>query len=303
MLNKRNLGIAGVVLSTVFWGMSFIWSRLLMDKLEPLTIVFFRVSMASLILLGASLIAGKLRLIRGKDFKWVMLLAFLQPFLHSILELTAMSYASPTLVALFIATIPILIPIIRFVLWHKRITRNNIVGIVVSTIGVATVIIANPESNFGGSPLGVLFVLLVVATATTYNLVAYRLTATYDPLVITTHQNTISMLLYIPIFFLIDFRGLLGQPFPMETLLPLFYLAFFCSAVAYFLYIYGFKTVGITIPTMLNNFIPVSTAIGAYLLLDERLNAWQIAGILVTVTGLTIGCYPGRKTAVSPGEK
>lgn len=65
-------------------------------------------------------------------------------------------------------------------------------------------------------------------------------------------------------------------------------LAFFASCIAFILYAYSVKTVGINDANMFINIIPVFTALFAWYILDEALTLRKLAGIGVVIAGLFI---------------
>jgi len=69
-------------LAMLFWGMSFVWIKIVYHYYDPLTTIFIRlVTSSALLLLLAWLM--KIRIIpKRKDFKAFLFLAFLEPFIY-----------------------------------------------------------------------------------------------------------------------------------------------------------------------------------------------------------------------------
>jgi drug/metabolite transporter (DMT)-like permease len=71
------------------------------------------------------------------DLPIFLIAGFCQPFLYYLLEtFTYRALNSPTIAETLLSTSPLIAPIFAAVLLRERITRNNILGILISTLGV-----------------------------------------------------------------------------------------------------------------------------------------------------------------------
>ena len=275
-----------------FWGFSFIWSNQLLKLGMPVyALIFFRMAIASIILLAVTLILKQLQLPRKKDISWFLLLALTEPFLYFIGETFGMKWSgSPTLCSVVIATIPIFCMVFAISLYRERVSKSNMAGIFLTLPGICLVVF---EHGFGEVERlsGIAMLFLAVFSAVGYSLVVKRLSGHYNSITVNTWQHVIGTLYFLPLFFIIDYQAVKTLPFTWEVIRPLLSLAIFCSCLCYFLFINTIKELGISRTSTFTSLIPVITAVGAFLLGEEALPMRKIVGIMIVVTGLILSQY------------
>jgi drug/metabolite transporter (DMT)-like permease len=125
----------------IFWGFSFIWSSLLLKSYQPVTIIFIRLIISSVLLFALLFILGKKEKIGRKDYKLIFLSALFNPFLYFLGENYGLKFSSPTIAAVIIATIPVFSPLIGYLTFREKLTPVNLIGIAVSFGGVMLMLI------------------------------------------------------------------------------------------------------------------------------------------------------------------
>lgn len=285
-----------VLVATIFWGFSFIWSKQLLGVMNSISIVFFRmiIASASLFIIGKA--TGLFSYVKKRDIGRFFFIALVQPFLYFLFELSSIKHNSPTLTALIIAQIPLFIGLINLIFNKQRLSPQVVFGILISLIGVALVIVGGGDASIMTSPLGILLSVCAMACAVTYNFQVQRVVKKYNPLTITTYIHAISMLYFLPLFFIFEWDNVLNMQFTVSVVSALFFLGVLCSAVAFLFYIYGVKNLGIITSSMINNLSPAITAIGVFLIFGEQLSILQMTGIAITIIGLTIGILNKKAT-------
>jgi len=96
-----------VILAMVFWGFSFIWTKMLLHDLKPISIITFRllISVIFLIIVGISI--KRLQKLKFEDVGLIVLLAFMEPFMYFLGETNGLKYVSATISSILIALIPV----------------------------------------------------------------------------------------------------------------------------------------------------------------------------------------------------
>ena len=277
-------GIAAMVL----WGMSFVWSTQVYDNLNPMTTIFLRLVVASIFLTAILFIFRLNERIQAKHLGLFAIAAMFEPFLYFIFEGYGLKNTSPVIGSGIIALIPLVTPIAARVFLKERLTPMNIVGFIVSFVGVI-VMLLNKDLEFTASPLGILFLCGAVLVAVGYSIALIRLTKLYKPLTITWMQNIIGMIYFIPMFFIMEhFDPSPNSANVRDYIVPLVCLGVFCSAIAYALWAFTFSKLGASRANVYSNLIPVFTAIFSYLLATEEMTSFKIIGIVVVVIGLVL---------------
>jgi drug/metabolite transporter (DMT)-like permease len=273
-----------MLFSMTFWSFSFIWYKEVYYYYSPITTVFLRLIISSVLLLTTAAFLKKLN-IKRKDFKLFLLTAFFEPFLYFLCESFGMQMVSSVTAAVIISTVPVFTCVIAASFLNETLTRINIIGIIISFLGVGFVILKK-GMQFDASPFGICLMSLAVAAAIGYEVVLKKLTVIYEPITIIAIQNTIGAFLFAPLFFLFDFHVLLTTGISLAGIILVLKLAILASSLAFILYAYGVNSIGLSKANIFINLITVFTAVFAYLILNEKLSIAKIIGIVFVVCGL-----------------
>ncbi len=275
----------GLLLATIFWGMSFIGTKYCLAVLNPISIVLIRLvfSVVFLVLLGKWL--DLLDKIKPKHWKWFIILAFFEPFLYFMGETYGLKYVSATIGSIIISTIPLFVPWGGWLFFKEKVGWKNFLGIVISVIGVLFTLL-DKNMEFTASWLGVGLVSIAVISAVAYTLIIRYIAYDYSAMSIITYQNMLGIPFFIVLFILIDFHQFTFSAIHTELWLILLLMGMFPSSLAYLFYTYAVREIGVTKTSVFVNLIPVITAIASFLLFGEELTWVKGVGILIVLSGL-----------------
>ena len=287
MKNKTYIvHIAGIV-AMILWGMSFIWSTQAYQSLNPTTTILLRLVIATTFF-TTILFAFRLNeKVKKEHLGLFALAAMFEPFLYFIFEGYGLKSTSPIIGSAIIAMIPLVTPIAARIFLKERLSPMNIVGFIVSFVGVI-VLLLNKNLEFTASPKGILFLSGAVLVAVGYSIALIKLTKLYKPLTITWMQNIVGMIYFIPLALIMERFQPSSFANVREYIVPVVCLGVFCSAIAYALWAFAFSKLGASRANVYSNLIPVFTAIFSYLLAIESLTVNKIIGIVVVVVGLVL---------------
>ena len=278
--------LAGIV-AMVLWGMSFIWSTQAYQSLNPTTTILLRLVVATVFFTTILFVFRLNEKVKKEHLGLFALAAMFEPFLYFIFEGYGLKNTSPIIGSAIIALIPLVTPIAARIFLKERLSPMNIVGFIVSFVGVI-VLLLNKDLEFTASPKGILFLSGAVLVAVGYSIALIKLTKLYKPLTITWMQNIIGMIYFIPLAIIME----RFQPSAFANVhayfVPILCLGVFCSAIAYALWAFAFSKLGASRANVYSNLIPVFTAIFSYLLAIEDLTVNKIVGIVVVVAGLIL---------------
>jgi len=284
-----------LVTAELLWALSFVWYKQVLIYLPPITLVLFRLVIAVSILSVVALFIGKLQKMQRRDLPAFIALSFFQPFAYFMGESFGMQYVSSTVGAVVISTIPIFAAIAGFFILKERLGWINLIGMALSFAGVGLIVFEGAaDLNF--KPIGILFLFVAVLAAVGYGLVLLRYIQRYNTFTVIVYQLALGIVWFLPFFVIKDLPGLQSSIFVREMLIPLLELAILCSAVAFLLYIYSVRNVGISRATVFANLIPVFTAISAFFILDEKISMQKVLGILIVIGGL----FLSQKKVIRP---
>ena len=283
-MNRKLLIYIILSLAMLFWGLSFIWYKQVLVQIKPVTLIFFRLIIASVALWIYLIIIRKTPRVNIKD-SWLFIgLAFFEPFLYFLGESYGIQYVSTTLAAILIATIPLFTPFTSFLFFGEKLNLKNYLGILVSFAGVLLVIL-NDSATYTFSIKGLLLMMLAVFSTQGYLVMLRKVSSKYTTSGIVVIQHTLGIFFFLPLFLIMDLSG-----FKLNSLFsiwfPLLSLGILCSMVAFLFFTKGVKKIGISRANVFANFIPVYTAVAAYLMLHEPMHIQKIAGMALTIVGV-----------------
>jgi drug/metabolite transporter (DMT)-like permease len=290
MKNKisfQALGYIAILFAMLFWGMSFVWIKHLLNNNFPVfTIVFIRLVLASAVFITLLKSQKKLQRIEREDFKNFLLLAFFEPFLYFIGEDFGLQQVDASFAAVIIALIPIVITITMYFSEHAPIRWEFIVGTLISVVGVLMLTMST-GGHIDFNLKGTLLLGVAVLAASGYSVQLTRLLKKYTPATVTTWQNFIAIPMFLPFVLIFDIKQWGSLSWDFGNISSLVCLALLCSACAYMLYSYSVKQLTVSKTCVFTNLIPIVTLLVASAIGQETFTQTKFWGIVVIVIGVT----------------
>ena len=303
---KKIIPYLSVVTAMLIWAGAGIAVKEALVVFSPLTLIVLRFTLAVLLMLCIGLVFRKnevvgLQKVDRKDLPLFLLGGLFQPFLYFIFETyTYQSFASPTIAEALLSTQPVMAPLFALVLLRERVTRNNIIGIVLSTVGMLMLLLVGANDFAMGSSWGVLLAILTVSMSVSYSVVLRKIPAKYSPLSIVFYVQSFALLLFYLVW---GGEALYSGGVALcnsgvewcnsgvdlwRSCAAVVYLAVLASVAAFVLFCYTVREIGVTRANVFNNVRPVFTAILMWLMFGEVLPVWKLVGIVVIIVGLFV---------------
>jgi len=273
------------VAAMLFWGLSFIWSSVLLKYYEPVTIIFIRLIISSVFLFIIIYIFRQREKIAKKDYRLIFLSALFNPFLYFLCENYGLKFSTPTIASVIIATIPVFAPLVAWVTLREKLAPINFLGIFISFGGVILMLITR-DLSLDADIRGVLFLFGAVLTALFYSVTLRKLTATYSALTIIAYQNLIGIALFFPLYLFFEAPAMTEVRLNSEIIISMLFLGILASSVSFVFFAHSVKLLGISKSNIYSNLIPVFTAVFSYILLSEPFSVRKITGILLVIGGV-----------------
>lgn len=287
-----------VVFAMLCWAGAGIAVKEALVVFSPLTLIVLRFSLAIvLMMLVGLLFRGHevlgLQRVEKRDIPLFVLGGLFQPFLYFIFETyTYQSFASPTIAEAMLSTQPIMAPILAFIILREKVTRNNVVGILISTMGMLLLLLVGANDFALGNPWGVLLAIVTVSMSVGYTIILRRIPTRYSSLSIVFYVQLVALVLFYAVWGVFDRQSLQDTIAPLSAdlspVIAVGYLAVFASVTAFILFCYTVRQIGVTRANVFNNVRPVFTALLMWVIFDEQLPIWKWVGIIVIVIGLFI---------------
>ena len=305
---KRFLPFIAVLVAMLIWAGSGIAVQQALHVFRPLTLIIIRFTISVLLMLPLGLAFRRmakrtgnkhlsmlaLQPLEKRDIPLFLLAGFVEPVLYYISETYCYrALSSPTIAEALLSTGPLIAPIFAFLFLRERVTRNNIIGIVISTVGMLMLVLVGAQNFDLGNPIGILLAMLSVLCAVMYTILIRKIPEHYSLLSIVFYGDLTALLFFYPIWGLVEAQTCMTegwQLIPDATLAwqAIAYLAVFSSVVAFVLYCYSVRPIGVTLANAFNNARPIFTALIMLLVFNEQLPLGKWVGIALVVIGLFV---------------
>ncbi|MDD9206802.1 DMT family transporter [Georgenia sp. 10Sc9-8] len=277
------------VLVVVFYSGNILTGSALAD-LPPFTVAFFRVVIATVVLLPLGWRAAyRDRSVfrhhaRPLLFLTITGVTFFNTFIYAALHFTSASNVS-----VLETVIPVVTALLSAWLLRERLRWVQWAGVMLSLAGAVWVVLAgSARSGAGRLNAGDLIMLAAIVSWSLYSIGVKRymhLFPAYGVVLVMTGLSVVVLLPFAVGEWVIGGMFQIGH-WPFWS--GLLYLGIFPSVVALILYNRAVMTLGASQASVFLNFLPVVTMLGAYVLLDETITLPQIFGATLVVAGVLL---------------
>jgi len=296
--HAKSSAIALLVVQVLF-GLFPVVAKTVLQPLGPLApfpLLALRVGGAAFCLLALHLVLVKNPVPIREKFGLVALLALLGVILNMGLFMVGLQLTDPTEAVLVITTIPVFTYAIAVLAGREEIGPKRVLGIVLAIAGVLVLV------GFHASASHALGDLLIMGNALSYAaflVLAKPTLQKHDPLSLTTWVFLLGALVFIPLGFAMGLRGQVAQ----LTTGGVWRVAFIIlgpSVLTYVLNAVALRHVPASTVAIFTYVQPIFTAVAAYLLLGQVLDARIFPSAALVFAGVWL--VARRKPKVLEGQ-
>jgi drug/metabolite transporter (DMT)-like permease len=289
--HRRLTSFVSLTTVILFWAGSFIFIRLALKEISPVTLALARFSLATPILLVFSLFTPQARqafkAALRRDFVLFSALGLTGVTMLYIFQFLSLRLISATEGSILINFHVIFAMLLSAGFMGEQLTRTKFAGVLLAFAG-ALVITTGSESMMSLSfvePLGVLLMVVAAFCWAAYSVLSKRALVRYSTTVSTCVAFLLGTLYLIP-FALADggMKALFDSTW--LTWVSVFYLAIPSSVITYVLWNRMIREVEVTKVMVSLYAIPIPTAILSYLFLGESVTQSLILGGTVVMLGV-----------------
>lgn len=283
-LSKRHfLGL----FCAVVWGATFISTKVLLEYLSPLQILFSRFLLGYIALW--CLYPHRSPKYGRKAQLLFALAGFLGTFLYFLMENVALQHTTASNVGVLVSLAPLFTAAVSK-LENPKLTLSLqfFVGAVLSFVGVLLIVFGD-NMSLVINPLGDTLALGAAFVWALYSIVLNKLSVYKAPILVSTRTIFGYGLIFIVagVLYADDFPG-------SEILLKtevwsnLIFLGFIACAARYSMWTMAVETIGPDRTALYLYLVPVICLVCSYLILGENLTAWSAAGTFLVLFGLIL---------------
>jgi len=280
--------ILKALFAVIVWGASFVATKLSLQYVDPNTLVWLRFSMGIVVLGFAVGLSRQFALPQGKDWGYFALLGFIGITFHMWLQSTGLVTAQATTTGWIIASIPIFIALLGFIVLKERLAWFQWSGILLATFGVLLVVTKGDLLSLAAGRFGTPGDILVLISAPNW-----AVFSTLSRPGLKKHPATRMM------FFVMSFgwlftsflffagHGIQQIPsIPWKGWVAITFLGVFCSGIAYIFWYDALQVLPVAQTGAFLYLEPVVTVIVAALLLREAIPLASLVGGITILTGV-----------------
>lgn len=282
--SRRMVAIVEALLATIIWASSFVFVKMILAKMGPLTIAGLRYSLGFLILLPLMLRSRhSLGVISGKTWVQLALIGISAYTVGNGAMFWGLKYLPATTTSLLMGVTPLFILFAGVIFLHEVPSRLQVVGLVVALAGNA--VFFSPGLR-PGEPLGMAIGVIGMLGFTAFGILGRGVAREGRATTIFLTGIPLGVGGGVLLFLAVPLEG--WPSFDQNTALIVLWLAVVNTALAYVLYNHALKTITALEMTMFLNLSPLGTAGLAWLLLGEALTVVQLLGVGTVIVGVTL---------------
>ncbi len=234
---------------------------------------------------------GKAALTR-KDWLGVLWLGFTGYYLASFLDFAGLAYISASLERLILYLNPTLVLLLGLVLYRRRITTPQIMGMAISYSGVVLVFgheitLLGPDAAWGA-----LLVFLSAVSYALYLVYSGEMVKRLGALRLVGLATTVACLCCILQFLLL--RPLSAAAVAPEVIWLSVLNATLCTAAPVLMVMMAIERIGASMAAQTGMVGPMSTILMGVLILGEPFTAWVAAGTVLVIAGIFVFSRSGK---------
>ncbi len=301
MAGQKRFGSADLMMVTTcfLWGLgTVICKNAIGNTPESFRISIFnglRFPIATVMLFITLKLSGHSIGISWKHVPGMLFVSFFGMFTFNVLFFTGLSMTSASNAGIIIATIPLVIVSMSFLLGIEKPTRWLIVGIIMGFFGVFFI---NWQDGGIAINKGDIFIFSSSLCWAVYAIFGEKYMRIYSPYTATAWIFFFTALFYVPVVIYrfpsqswADISGANWWNFGFATLGPLF--------VANLLYYVSINKIGASRSGIYINLEPVFTLSLAFLIRHENITIYQIIGLTIIILGVSVSKIRGPERASS----
>src|SRR5262249_43245394 len=288
-------------LTSLIWAGNFIAGKVALEVVGPITLTALRTVLATGVLLWYVRFSYQTwPSVAPADVRIFLTLAFTGPGTNPTLR----SYGLPRRLAINAAILgamgPVFVALLSATWLPERLTRLNVVGILVSSAGVVLTVPRGSIQALMDLDLhpGDFFILAGQTIWAVYSVYARQVSRRFPPTVITAGTYIASAAFLVPLsLFERPWRAL--SHLTLGTVLAILYAATLVT-VSHIWFYWGIRVVSAAVASLTVNLIPFQVLVVSWLLLGEPVTWAHVVGALVVIAGVALATRRSDEPAPEP---
>jgi len=281
--------LALMVLTTAFWGGSFVAGKIALREFPPMTLTFFRFLIATALILPYMWVTAEIRVPRREDIPMLLGLGFLGVSGYYTFQFTSLLYTSAGNSATINALIPLTSSVLATFMTEERLNARKVgliflalSGVLLTATGADIEVLRSLAFNKGD-----LVMLLAMLCFSVYGIYSGRMTARYTPILVTAYIFLFGLIQITPLMLM---EGVFWEvlSYSREAWAAIVFMAVFSSVLGYMFQQMAIQRLGINRTMLFFNLVPLFTILFAYLVLGDPVTPVNLASAAIIITAVVL---------------
>ena len=273
-------------LMVLAWSANFLIAKFTLRELPPFALLFLRVVLSNVILLGLALRRSEKRpRLREGDWRWFALLGFFGIALNQLGFTLGVFYTTLAHSSLIISLTPIFVLILATRMKLETLTGMKVAGMMVSFGGVAVLTLEHGFAATSPTFLGDLITLGGSVAFALYTVYSKQVSQRYDTLSLTVFSYAAGLVFVVPLtgwellevnWHAVSWRAWAGVA----------YMAAVASVVAYMIFYFALSRIAASRVIAFSYLQPVLVTLLGIVVLGEKLTPYLLSGGTMVLVGV-----------------
>lgn len=277
-----------------FWGLAWPVGRILATDLlnYPFSVMFLRYVFAVPVLFGWLWFKEGNVIPLKRDYSYLLLLAFTSVFLYQVGYMYGMQKTAASDASLIIGFNPVSVSILSVLILSHNLTRNGVLGIFLSFIGVLLIFLASPnlDIEFYDRIVGNAYIMFGAFAYAIYvvSMRRYVLLTQHKPLsslATISWASLVGCILFVPFVIL---EAPWERIWNIQEWLLIAYLGVLSTALCYVFFAMGIETIGANKAASFINVVPIFGILSSWIWIGENLGFVQIISFVLIYYGVKL---------------
>lgn len=278
-----------LILLSAIWGSAFFAIKISVETINPITVASLRLIIGSIILFLYFKYKDLKFIYSKKIIFQIFLIGFIGNFIPFSLISWSEMYIQSNTAGLLLSVAPILTLIFsHFLTKDDKFSLLKFLSIIIGLIGVLFIfdiqnLIYNSDSSKFIIPK--LFIIIAAFGYVISSILAYNMRH-MNSVTLTTFVTIFAALISIPFLIYFEFKSI--SSYSLNSMISLFYLGAFPTALAFLIRFHIIAKAGPIFLSYVAYLIPVFAILWGYIFLNEKINSSTLVGVILILLGVFI---------------
>ena len=278
-----------MVLTTAFWGASFVAGKIALPEFPPMTLTFFRFLIATALIFPYMWIKDETKVPERSDVPLLFGLGFLGVSGFFALMFNSLLYTSAANSSIINALNPLTSSVIATFLTDEKLDSRKLVLIFLALFGVLLTVTGGDIEVLRtlGFNKGDMIMVGAMLCFSVYGVYSRRATSRYSPLLVTGYVFLFGLIQITPLMLMENvIRDVMS--YSLEAWGAVVFMAVFSSVLGYLIQQVTIKKVGVNKASIFINFVPLFAILFSYIVLGDAVTIINLVSAAIIITAVII---------------